>query len=118
TLSDQPDPVTAGGLLVYTAAVTNEGVGTARGVTLTDRVAKDVAVRSARSDHGRCVIGRPRSIECNLADLARGETATVSIKVRPRKPGMIVDLATVTASQPAESDLSNNSAAETTQVTP
>jgi endoglycosylceramidase len=116
SLSDQPDPVAVGGLLTYTATVTNKGVGDARGVVLTDLLPKDVVLRSARSDHGRCATRRPRTIECNLADLARGETATVSVQVRPRKPGTIVNTATVSASQPVDPDLTNNEAAETTTV--
>jgi endoglycosylceramidase len=118
SLSDQPDPVTVGGVLTYTAIVTNNGVGDASGVTFTDLLPKDVVLRSARSDHGRCGTQRPRRIGCNLAGLARGETATVSIQVRPRKRGTIVDTATVHASQPDDNDLTNNSAAETTTVEP
>jgi endoglycosylceramidase len=116
SLSDQPDPVAVGGLLTYTATVTNNGIGDARSVVLTDLLPKDVVLRSARSDHGRCAIRRPRTIECNLADLASGETATVSIQVRPRKPGTIVNAATVSAGQPVDPDLTNNEAAETTTV--
>jgi endoglycosylceramidase len=118
SLSDQPDPVAVGGLLTYTATVTNNGIGTARGVALTDLLPKDVSLRSARSNHGHCLARRPRRIECNLAELARGESATVTIQVRPRKPGTIVDSATVAASQPVDPDVANNSAAETTTVQP
>jgi endoglycosylceramidase len=118
SLSDQPDPVAVGGVLTYTATVTNNGIGDARGVVLTDLLPKDVMLRSARSDHGHCATRRPRRIQCNLAELARGETATVSIQVRPRKPGAIIDTATVRASQPVDNDLVNNSAVETTTVEP
>jgi endoglycosylceramidase len=118
SLSDQPDPVPVGGVLTYTATVTNNGIGDARGVVLTDLLPKNVMLRSARSDHGRCASQRPRRIECNLTDLARDETATVTIQVRPRKPGTIVDTATVSAAQPVDPDLTNNVASETTTVTP
>jgi endoglycosylceramidase len=118
SLADEPDPAAVGGLLTYTVRVTNNGVGDARGVTLTNLLPKNVLLRSARSDRGRCFTRRPRTVACNLADLARGESATVTIEVRPRKPGTIVNTATVSASQPADPNLANNSATETTTVEP
>jgi hypothetical protein len=42
----------------------------------------------------------------------------VSIQVRPRKPGTIIDTATVSAAQPVDNDLTNNSATVTTTVEP
>jgi endoglycosylceramidase len=118
SLSGSPDPVTVGGLLTYTATVINNGIGTARGVSFTDRLPKNVLLRSARSDHGHCVATKPRIVTCNLADLARDESAAVTIEVRPRKPGTLVDIATVAASQPGDPDASNNAATETTTVQP
>jgi hypothetical protein len=50
--------------------------------------------------------------------LAKGEAATVTIQVRPRKPGAIIDSATVSASQPVDPNLANNAATETTTVEP
>jgi hypothetical protein len=90
----------------------------AAGVTVTDVLPKNVRLHSARSNRGRCVSRTPRKIECNLADLAGGETATATIVVRPTKPGTIVETATVRASHPPDPNLSNNTATATTDVTP
>jgi beta-glucosidase len=116
SLSDTPDPVVVGAVLTYEATVTNNGFGDARGVGLTDVLPKNVRLRSARSDHGHCVTTRLRRLECNLAELAPGESATVTIQVRPTKAGTIVDSAVVSASQPVDPNLANNSATETTTV--
>jgi uncharacterized repeat protein (TIGR01451 family) len=118
TKRGSPDTLPVGSLLTYTLDVTNNGLATARGVTLTDLLPKNVRLRSADSDHGRCAQRTLRRIECNLAELSSGETATVTIVVRPTKKGTIVNTATVSASQPADLNLTNNTATETTEVSP
>ena len=74
--------------------------------------------RSARSDHGRCAQRTPRRIACNLSEISNGETAIVRIVVRPTRKGTIVNAATAGESQPIDPDLTNNTAVETTEVTP
>jgi uncharacterized repeat protein (TIGR01451 family) len=118
TLSDDPDPVAVGGLLTYTATVTNAGPNGARDVALTDLLPKSMRLRSARSDHGRCVQRRPRRIDCNLTDLARGESAQVTIRVRGTRSGTFSNVATVTAGRPSDPVLVNNAATESTTVVP
>jgi uncharacterized repeat protein (TIGR01451 family) len=118
TKTDAPDPVSLGGVLTYTLTVTNNGPGAAGSVTATDQLPKNVTLRSARSDRGRCLQPRPRKVVCNLADLASGETATATIVVRPAKKGRIVNTATAQASQPIDRDPADNTATATTEVVP
>jgi uncharacterized repeat protein (TIGR01451 family) len=118
TKADSPDPVSVGAPLTYTLTVTNNGPLEASGVTVTDVLPKSVRLRSARSDHGRCTQRRPRRIACNLAELANGETATVTIVVRPTKSGTIVNTATVGSDLPVDPIPANNVAVATTQVDP
>jgi uncharacterized repeat protein (TIGR01451 family) len=118
TQVDSPDPVSVGGRLTYTATVTNAGPNGARDVSLTDLLPKSARLRSARSDHGRCRTRRPRVVVCNLTDLASGESAAVTIEVRPTRAGTITNTATVAAGRPADPVLVNNAADATTTVTP
>jgi uncharacterized repeat protein (TIGR01451 family) len=116
--TDSPDPVRVGGLLTYTLEIANIGSASAGDVQLTDVLPKNVRLRSADSDHGRCAQRSPRRIECSLAGIPSGETATVTIVVRPTKRGTIVNTATVSSSQPPDLIPTNNSASATTLVTP
>jgi hypothetical protein len=105
-----------GETLTYTLEVTNNSDSSASGVTVTDLLPKSVRLRSARSEHGRCALRSPRRIECNLAELQGSETATVTIVVRPTRPGTIVNTATVGSS--VDPAAANDTATETTTVTP
>jgi uncharacterized repeat protein (TIGR01451 family) len=116
TKTASPEPVSVGGMLTYTLDVANNGSVRATGLTVTDLLPKNVRLRSARSDHGRCAQRTQRRIECNLAGLASGETATVTIVVRPTKQGTIVNTATVSASQPDLAPADNTASATTTVV--
>jgi uncharacterized repeat protein (TIGR01451 family) len=120
TKSDSPDPVRVGSYLTYTLTVANgqSGSSDANGVILTDSLPKNVMFRSARSEHGRCAVRKPRTIACNLAEIARGDTVTVTIVVRPTRRGTITNTANVRASRPSDPNLANNSASATTQVDP
>jgi uncharacterized repeat protein (TIGR01451 family) len=118
TKTDSPDPVSVGGMLTYTLDVTNNGPASAAGVTVTDQLPKNVRLRSAGADRGRCLQRTPRRIECNLAEISSGETTTVTIVVRPTKAGTILNTATVRASHPLDAVLANNTAIATTDVTP
>jgi uncharacterized repeat protein (TIGR01451 family) len=118
TNADSPDPVGVAELLTYTLDVTNYGPTTASSVTLTDVLPKSARLRSTSSDHGRCAQRTTTRIECNLAELQSGETATVTIVARPTKKGTIVNTATVGASQPVDLNPANNTASATTTVTP
>jgi uncharacterized repeat protein (TIGR01451 family) len=118
TSADFPDPVSVGGVLTYTLEVTNNSSSSASSVTLTDLLDEGVRIRSARSDHGRCAQRTPRRIECNLAELQGGETATVTIAVRPLRQtamGTIGNSATV-RSDPVDGNPVSDTTTETTKI--
>ena len=116
TQTDSPDPVSVGEMLTYTINVTNRGHASANNVKLTDLLPKGVRLRSARADRGRCARRTLRRIECDLLGLADGGTATVTIVVRPTRPGALVNTATVDVSQPPDLATADNIAIATTTV--
>jgi uncharacterized repeat protein (TIGR01451 family) len=114
---DAPDPVSVGGLLTYTVTMTNNGPDSASGLELRDRLDRSLRLRSARSSNGRCG-GRERStVMCNLGDLGTGEHVTVTIVARPTRRGSVTSSAAVT-SEPADLNLTNNTAVAVTTVDP
>jgi uncharacterized protein DUF11 len=96
--------------------VTNRGSLNAIGVTLADTLPKSARLRSARSDHGTCRAQTRRKVACNFGGFASGESATVTIMVRPLRTGTISNLASVRASQPVDPNPGNDSAAQVTTV--
>src|SRR5947209_2591688 len=115
TISDNPDPVVAGALLTYTVTVRNNGFETARGISLTDTLDRNVRFKSARASQGRCS-AQKTAVSCALGDLGDGGSATVAIVVRPTKKGTVTNTASVAAVEPVDPDTSNNTASETTTV--
>jgi uncharacterized repeat protein (TIGR01451 family) len=116
-IGDSPDPVRASDQLTYTVTVTNNGVNAARGVSLADTLDRNVRLRSVRASQGGCNVQKTK-ISCSLADLARGEHATVTILVRPTKKGTVTNTASVTALEPPDPNTANNTATATTTVKP
>jgi uncharacterized repeat protein (TIGR01451 family) len=114
-ISDSPDPVTAGRPLTYSVTVTNNGAYAAAGIHLTDQLDRKVRLSSARSDQGHCV-ARRTTVDCDLGDLAEGDSAKVTIVVRPTKKGAVTNTASATAVDPPDPDTTNNTATETTTV--
>jgi len=117
TIADAPDPVGAGEPLTYTVTVTNNGFDTAHAVSLVDTLDRKVRFRSARTNDGSCSVRRTE-VRCALSDLAEGDSATVTIVVRPTRKGTITNTATATALDPADPDATNNTATESTIVKP
>src|SRR5207247_324234 len=90
TISDNPDPVVASALLTYTVTVRNNGFETARGVSLTDTLDRNVRFRSARASQGRCS-AKGTTVSCALGDLGDGASATVAFAVRPAKQATVAN---------------------------
>jgi uncharacterized repeat protein (TIGR01451 family) len=117
--SDSPDPVTEGTALTYTISVRNLGPNTAANAELIDELSSQVSFVSATSSQGDCA-QNGKIVRCALGELASDSVnpaATVTVKVIPKKPGTISNLARV-AIGPSDSDpaLANNRATETTAV--
>jgi uncharacterized repeat protein (TIGR01451 family) len=105
TKTDSPDPVTAGNNLIYTVTVTNGGLDTATGVTLTDTLPLDVIFASATTSQGSC--SGTSTVICNLGNLTNGATATVTIVVTPTVAGDITNTADVISNE-TDPNMDNN----------
>jgi uncharacterized repeat protein (TIGR01451 family) len=113
--SDSPDPIQTGEVLTYTITVENTAIDPAQGVVLEDRLPSKVDYRSATPSQGSCDRSG-RNVTCELGDITGGATATIEIRVRPKKAGTISN--TATADVPGgDPDDTNNSDTETTKVT-
>jgi uncharacterized repeat protein (TIGR01451 family) len=117
--SDSPDPVTEDAELTYTISVRNLGPDTAADVELTDELSSQVSFVSATSSQGNCT-QNGKTVRCALGDLAvdaLNPAATVTVKVIPKKPGTISNLARVAvAASDSDPESANNRVTEATAV--
>jgi len=129
-----PNPVQAGQDLTYVITVQNNGPGAATNVTVTDTLASLVATGSFQSASATgpggplpaaactpnsVTNGASINLSCNVGSLASGETATVTVVVRPSiaATGNRTNTATVTSPDVGDPDRGNNSGSVTSQVT-
>ena len=113
--TDSPDPVRTDSELTYSIEVTNQGPQGATGVTVTDRLPAQVDFVSATASSGTCE-RNGRNVTCEVGALAVGAApATVTIRVRPKSPGQINNVA---SAESVENDpvAGNNADAEATRV--
>ncbi|MFP4393954.1 MAG: hypothetical protein ACLFTI_01710 [Anaerolineales bacterium] len=117
TLSDDPDPVTAGERLTYTLIVANAGPDAATGVALTATLPTDVVYDSTETIQGT-FSASPGVITYSLGAIQAGDavTATIYVTVNPGARGTLEVSATAIAAE-AELDAGNNrDIVETTTV--
>jgi uncharacterized repeat protein (TIGR01451 family) len=110
--TDAPDPVGVGGQLVYVLAIANKGPSPTTGVKAIDSLPSSVEAKSAQASQGACVV-TASVVKCSLGKLAKGGAATITIKVKPAKPGTIVNTASVSADAPDPEPANNKDTAET-----
>lgn len=117
--SASPSPATAGGQLIYTVTVTNNGPDDASGVTVVDTLPTGVTYVT---DTDSCVQGPVGTLTCSLGNLAAGASASFEIKVlvsagltATSGPTTITNTASVSADQ-QDVNPSNNTASVTTIV--
>ena len=118
TLAESADPVKSRRDLVLTNTVTNAGPSPVTAVTLRDTFTTaslpELVVVSVTSSQGICTTSNG-AVVCELGSLARWETATVMVTVRPRGNGTVTTQAQVTTADPDPNPF-NNTAIETTRV--
>jgi uncharacterized repeat protein (TIGR01451 family) len=110
-----PNPVLQGGTLTYTLTVTNNGPATATNVSATDILPSSVTYLSATPSTGTCSEA-DGTVTCQLGSMANGAVATVSILTIAASPGMVMNTATVTATQ-TDPNPANNTATQTETIT-
>ena len=114
TKSDNPDPVLAGGQLVYTINVKNNGPHIALDVVVTDTLPSSVTYVS---DTGSCDATALPVLTCDLGDMAAGSSTsfTITVTVSASANGTITNTASVTgvANDP---NATNNTDSEDTLV--
>ena len=105
--------VVVGAEITYTITVTNGGPDAANGVEVVDDLPGQIDFVSSTPSQGTCK--GSNKVTCTLGTLANGASATVTIKVKPKKAGQFVNTATVST---ADTDPAgaNNTASETTTV--
>jgi uncharacterized repeat protein (TIGR01451 family) len=121
SMTDFPDPVAAGAQLTYTVTVANKGPNPADSVQVVDTLPAGV---SYQNDTVGCVENPSNTLNCNLGWLMAGESAQVAITVlvdadlvfNAGGPTIISNQATVENLFGPDSNTSNNSASEDTQV--
>ena len=112
--TDSPDPVTKGQPLTYSVAITNNSPGAAADVQLTDTLPANVQFVSATSTAGSCTQSSS-TVACNLGDLSKGASVTVTIIVTPKKPGTLTNTVQVNSIS-ADPNPANNKDTEQTTV--
>lgn len=137
TKSASPNSVIVGELLTYTLTVNNAGPNAATNVTVSDTLNNllhrtglpgldSVTFSSPDNTATGCSpttasSGSP-TVSCNLGTLNNGQSATVTIKVRPDNTGSTVlsrgNIATVTSPEIGDPDRSDNSTTINSDVEP
>lgn len=114
--ADSPDPVAVGQTLTYTLTVSNGGLATATGVTVTDNLPASVTLESATvtTGSGTCT-SSGQTVVCELGDIEDDETAVVTLEVTPTATGTITDSVVVSGDQ-SDPNPGNNSDSEQTEV--
>lgn len=117
TMTDSPDPVHPGEILIYTINIKNNGPSDSVGVILTDTLPLTVILPSYSLDNG--VTWNTWLGTLPLGTITNGSTKTVLIRgtVAATATGTISNTASV-ASTTLDPNLSNNSATTTTTVSP
>jgi uncharacterized repeat protein (TIGR01451 family) len=112
TKTDSADPVNTGAALTYTITVTNNGAGTATGVTVTDTLPAGTTFVSASAGCNNTA----GTVTCTIGSINAGAQAVVTIDVTaPSSAGTISNTASVQGAQ-FDAVPGNDSATESTTV--
>jgi uncharacterized repeat protein (TIGR01451 family) len=115
-VTDSPDPVQVGSNLTYVVTLTNNGPADATAVVLTNTLSNDVNFQSANQSQGAFSVSG-NVITWDAGNLANAGTATLTIVVKPKNDGTIINQAAITSLH-GDTDLTDNSFQSTTTATP
>jgi uncharacterized repeat protein (TIGR01451 family) len=115
--TDSADPVLPGDSFSYTIVVTNAGPDDARDVALTDTVPGALTISAVTSSGTGACLTTGQTIVCGIDPLAAGGTWTVTVQVGvplDTPSGTVTNTATVSGT--GNTDLTNDSASQTTTI--
>jgi uncharacterized repeat protein (TIGR01451 family) len=112
SMGDSPDPLAVGDELIYTLTALNLGPSTATNVILTDTLPSNAQFVSASTGCYRA----GNTVTCSQGSLASGNSAAVTIVIRPQSEGTLSNSASV-SSDTADNVSGNNVTAADTTVT-
>jgi uncharacterized repeat protein (TIGR01451 family) len=96
-----PNPVAPAGILTFVVTVTNTGSFDALAVAISDPLPPGTSYASCVASTGACLgppVGTNGTVTAAFGTLAAGATATLTIQVQaPAAPGILTNVATVTA---------------------
>jgi len=100
-LTATPNPAMTGRLLTWTLTATNHGPRIATNVQLHDTwpnaLPGGVQFRRVATSTGSCAWDGATTLTCSLGALPSGASATITLVVKPRGPGMLANTATLAA---------------------
>jgi uncharacterized repeat protein (TIGR01451 family) len=123
TISDSPDPVAPGANITYSIGLTNTGDANAQNVSLSDAIPAGTTFISATAPPGWVLstpaVGGTGTVSASTSSVAPGAHPAFSLTVSvgsSAAAGTTIGDTVSTASNPADTDSSNNSASATTTV--
>lgn len=120
TNADTPDPVTTGATITYTQVLTNNGPDAAANVVVVESIGGGVTFQSLAVPAGfNCTtpaVDGTGSIQCTIASLANGATATFTVVVKVTAAAGTITNTVSTSSDNYDPVSSNNSATATTTI--
>ncbi len=117
TKVDRQDPVPLGSTVTYDIEVTNSGPADAENVVITEKLPSGVDFVGATSSNVAGFVELEGIVTYVIGTLADGETANVTVTVRPRVAGLIGNSVSVRSSTNQSGPLTNNTVTEYTTVT-
>jgi uncharacterized repeat protein (TIGR01451 family) len=89
TMTGSPSSPVVGNTLTYVMTVKNNGPSPATGVTAVDSIPdKQASYQSVTSSQGTCALsGNGKKVTCSLGSLAKGASATITLKLTATKSG-------------------------------
>jgi len=121
TKSASPNPVYSSNTLSYEIFVTNLYTETAQNVVITDTLPAGVQLQNVSISSGSCPYQTDAEVRCQIDELPRGSTATLSIDVEAPvvnySPTNLTNSVVASAFE-HDPDLTNNTATVTSEVKP